>query len=172
MVNMSFAIPHFFEEMANDDLLFADIERVIATGRIRRRFTRDSRGARYEVVGSTSDERGCSHLPDQRDWQAVIHNHLCVRVETMRNHKSTYNYGKCHVCGEQMEERKINQDFWIKGKLIVIESVPAGVCPQCGEKIVKADVGRHLASLIQNMGRLPKRKTISVPVVRYAKEVA
>jgi hypothetical protein len=27
-----FAIPHFFEEMANDDLLFADIEKVIATG--------------------------------------------------------------------------------------------------------------------------------------------
>jgi hypothetical protein len=27
-----FAIPHFFEEMANDDLLFADVERVIATG--------------------------------------------------------------------------------------------------------------------------------------------
>jgi hypothetical protein len=52
-----FAIPHFFEEMANDDLLFADIERVIATGRIRRRFTRDSRGARYEVVGATTDER-------------------------------------------------------------------------------------------------------------------
>jgi hypothetical protein len=52
-----FAIPHFFEEMANDDLLFADIERVIATGRIRRRFTRDSRGARYEVVGITTDER-------------------------------------------------------------------------------------------------------------------
>lgn len=90
----------------------------------------------------------------------------------MGNHKSTYNYGKCHVCGEQMEERRIKQDFWIKGKLIVIESVPAGVCPQCGEKIVKADVGRHLASLIQNLSRLPKQKTISVPVVRYAKEVA
>jgi YgiT-type zinc finger domain-containing protein len=90
----------------------------------------------------------------------------------MSNHKSTYNYGKCHVCGEQMEERKIKQDFWLKGKLIVIESVPAGVCPQCGEKIVKADVGRHLASLIQNLGRLPKQKTISVPVVRYVKEVA
>jgi hypothetical protein len=26
-----FAIPHFSEEMANDDLLFADIERVVAT---------------------------------------------------------------------------------------------------------------------------------------------
>ena len=34
-----FTIPHFFEEMANDDLIFADIEMVIACGRIRRRFT-------------------------------------------------------------------------------------------------------------------------------------
>ena len=90
----------------------------------------------------------------------------------MSNNKSTYDYGKCHVCGELMKERRINQDFWLKGKLIVIESVPAGVCPQCGEKIVKADVGRQLATLIQNLRRLPKRKTITVPVVRYAKEVA
>jgi hypothetical protein len=52
-----FAIPHFFEEMANDDLLFADIERVVATGRIRRRFKRDPRGIRYEVVGAATDER-------------------------------------------------------------------------------------------------------------------
>jgi hypothetical protein len=43
--------------MANDGLIFADIEHVIGTGRIRRRFTRDPRGARYEIVGATSDER-------------------------------------------------------------------------------------------------------------------
>ncbi|HMG73628.1 MAG TPA: DUF4258 domain-containing protein [Pyrinomonadaceae bacterium] len=52
-----FAIPHFFEEMANDDLVFADIERVIATGRIRRRFTRDLRGIRYEIIGTATKER-------------------------------------------------------------------------------------------------------------------
>ena len=52
-----FTIPHFFEEMANDNLLFADIERVIATGRIRRRFKRDPRGIRYEIVGISTDER-------------------------------------------------------------------------------------------------------------------
>ena len=90
----------------------------------------------------------------------------------MSNNKSTYDYGKCHVCDEQMKEKKINQDFWLKGKLIVIESVPAGVCPQCGERIVKADVGRQLANLIQNLKRLPKQRTMTVPVVRYAKEVA
>lgn len=52
-----FAIPHFFEEMANDDLLFADIESAIASGRIRRRFRRDLRGIRYEIVGSATDQR-------------------------------------------------------------------------------------------------------------------
>ena len=90
----------------------------------------------------------------------------------MKNNKPTYDYGKCHVCGEQMQEKRVNQDFWLKGKLVVIESVPAGVCPQCGETIVKADVGRALAMLIGNLSRVPKRRTISVPVIRYAKEVA
>jgi len=52
-----FAIPHFFEEMADDALVLADIERAIATGRIRRRFTADPRGTRYEIVGAATDSR-------------------------------------------------------------------------------------------------------------------
>ena len=52
-----FTIPHFFEEMVNDDLTFADIEMAIANGRIRRRFTRDPRGTRYEIVGPATDGR-------------------------------------------------------------------------------------------------------------------
>ena len=52
-----FAVPHFFEEMANDDLIFADIETAIEQGRIRRRFTRDPRGTRYEIVGRATDGR-------------------------------------------------------------------------------------------------------------------
>jgi YgiT-type zinc finger domain-containing protein len=90
----------------------------------------------------------------------------------MNNKKAAYNYGKCQVCGEQMKEKRVNQDFWLKGKLIVIEFVPAGVCPQCGERIVKADVGRQLATLIENLKRIPKRRTMNVPVLRYEKEVA
>lgn len=46
-----FALPHFFEEMANDELTFTDIQNAIVHGRIRRRFSRDPRGTRYEVVG-------------------------------------------------------------------------------------------------------------------------
>jgi len=83
-----------------------------------------------------------------------------------------YDYGECHVCGKQMQERYVRQDFWIRGKLIVIERVPAGVCPQCGERVVKADVGARLADLLESSKRLRKARTISVPVIRFAKEIA
>lgn len=52
-----FTIPHFFEEMANDNLDFMDVKRVIATGAIRRKFMHDPRGVRYEIVGRAVDGR-------------------------------------------------------------------------------------------------------------------
>jgi YgiT-type zinc finger domain-containing protein len=83
-----------------------------------------------------------------------------------------YDYGTCHVCGEQMEERRVSQDLWLKRKLIVVEDVPAGVCPRCGEKVVRADVGRWIASLADDARRLRRARTISVPVVRFVDDVA
>ena len=50
-------IPHFFEEMADDNLTFDDVENAIAKGRVRKKFTRDPRGTRYEIVGPARDER-------------------------------------------------------------------------------------------------------------------
>lgn len=77
-----------------------------------------------------------------------------------------YNYGQCSVCGARMAEQRIKQDVWIKGDLIVIENVPAGVCPRCGEKIVKAEVGRQVAALIANPDQAAA-PNISVPVIQF-----
>lgn len=52
-----FTIPHFFEEMANDDLTFADVEAAVASGDLNRTFTDDPRGPRYEIVGRSTDDR-------------------------------------------------------------------------------------------------------------------
>ena len=41
--------------MAEDNLAFADIEMAIANGRVQRKFARDPRGTRYEVVGTGID---------------------------------------------------------------------------------------------------------------------
>ena len=48
---------HANEEMSKDNLVAEDIEGVILTGRITRKFTRDPRGTRYEVAGTATDAR-------------------------------------------------------------------------------------------------------------------
>lgn len=83
-----------------------------------------------------------------------------------------HDYGQCHNCGERMQERRVKQDCWIKGKLIVIEDVPAGVCPRCGEKVVKPDVGQRLATLIEDSKQRRKTRTMSVPVIKFAEKIA
>jgi len=78
-----------------------------------------------------------------------------------------YNYGECEICNTPLQERNIQQDFWLKDKLVVIENVPAGVCPRCGEKVVNAEVGEHIAELLKDSKRIDKSPTISVPLIKY-----
>lgn len=84
--------------------------------------------------------------------------------------KTGYDYGECEICGAQMQEKLIKQDFWIRGELIVVEDVPAGVCTQCGEKVVKADVGRLIAKLIKNSEQIAKSPRILVPAIKFKEE--
>ena len=44
---------------------------------------------------------------------------------------------------------------------------PAGVCPQCGEKIVKADVGRQIATIIADIEQMQPVRSINVPVLQF-----
>ncbi|OHB89948.1 MAG: hypothetical protein A3E19_00715 [Planctomycetes bacterium RIFCSPHIGHO2_12_FULL_52_36] len=82
-----------------------------------------------------------------------------------------YDYGECEICDTPMQEKLVKQDFWVKGELIVVEGVPAGVCPQCGEKIVRASVGQWIDRLIKNSARIKKAAKISVPTIKFdAKE--
>ncbi len=90
----------------------------------------------------------------------------------MKASARSYNYGKCHVCGGAMKEQRTKLDLWVRGKLIVIDGVPAGVCVRCGERVVRADVGRSIARLLGDARRLPKERTLTVPIVRFVQEVA
>lgn len=83
-----------------------------------------------------------------------------------------YNYGECEICNTPIQEKLVKQDFWIRGKLIIVEDVPAGVYPKCGEKVVKADVGRWIINLIENSRRISKAPKISVPKIKYIAEEA
>lgn len=48
---------HANEEMSDDLSVSADVENAVLTGSITKRFTRDSRGTRYEVTGQACDGR-------------------------------------------------------------------------------------------------------------------
>ena len=71
-----------------------------------------------------------------------------------------------------MESKRVKQELWIKGKLVVVENVPAGVCQRCGERVVKADFGQSLAALIEDSKILRAARRITVQVVRFAAKVA
>ena len=81
-----------------------------------------------------------------------------------------YDYGECEICNTPLQERNIQQSFWIKDKLIVIDNVPAGVCPQCGEKVVSAEAGEHIAELLKDSKRIGNAPTICVPIIKYEVE--
>ena len=88
----------------------------------------------------------------------------------MKIKETGYDYGGCEICNTPMQEKRIKQDFWIGGELIVVEDVPAGVCPQCGETVVKADVGRWIAKLLENSELIAKAPKISVPDIKFDRE--
>ena len=81
-----------------------------------------------------------------------------------------YDYGECDICGTPMQARHIKQDFWVRGELIVLDNVPAGVCPQCGAKIVNAAVGHHIAEVLGNAERIAAAPRMAVPVIRLDAE--
>jgi YgiT-type zinc finger domain-containing protein len=88
-------------------------------------------------------------------------------MKRMKKKRVNHNYGECEICNTEMKEILVKQDFWIHGKLIVVEDVPAGVCPKCGEKVVKADVGRSILKLMENSDRIAKAPKISVPKIKF-----
>jgi YgiT-type zinc finger domain-containing protein len=80
-----------------------------------------------------------------------------------------YNYGKCEICNTPIKEILVNQDFWIKGELVVIVDVPIGACPQCGEKIVQADVGHIILEILNDHKAIACAPRVEVPNVPFKK---
>ena len=81
-----------------------------------------------------------------------------------------YDYGECEVCHTLMEEKLIKQNFWMRGELIVVEDVPAGVCPRCGEKVVNAEVGQWIMKLLGNSEKIANAPRISIPTIKFEME--
>jgi YgiT-type zinc finger domain-containing protein len=85
--------------------------------------------------------------------------------------QKAYHYGECHRCGGHISEQLIQQEFWLKDQLVVIDELPAGVCDQCGERIVNATVSQQIEKLLRNQQRLAKAPVLLVPVIRFTRQI-
>lgn len=73
----------------------------------------------------------------------------------------------CDVCGlDQRQPRLIHHSITIDDQLIVIDHVPAEVCPRCGEVSIAPEVVERLQNTIWQH-QTPSR-TIETPIYEYA----
>ena len=72
----------------------------------------------------------------------------------------------CHMCGGILEEKEITHHTMFRGKLIVVENVPALECSQCAETYFHAAVSKRLEKIVWRQDE-PFR-LMEVPVFDYA----
>ena len=73
---------------------------------------------------------------------------------------------RCPLCGGTLEKRSITYPQEYKGKIVILEHVPAEVCRQCSEVLLRPEVLERVQKLVWSEA-LPKR-TASVPVYDLA----
>ncbi len=75
-------------------------------------------------------------------------------------------YDDCIYCGGEVEEKEQTLDYRYHGQLFIMEKVPVGVCKQCGEKYLKAEISKKLEELASSSQS--ELKTLAVPVITIA----
>ncbi len=81
-----------------------------------------------------------------------------------------HDYGDCSFCGGEVKEEPVTLDYRYQGRLYIFEDVPAGVCQQCGEKYLTAEVAKEIERRIHTQHEWDK--TVVVPVSVFSTEVA
>ena len=72
---------------------------------------------------------------------------------------------KCSIknCPGEYDSREITHTVRHKGRVVVIDHVPAEVCDVCGDLLVRPETFRHLESLLKSA-----QPASSAPLYEYA----
>lgn len=72
----------------------------------------------------------------------------------------------CDFCGARVTEQEVTYTVEVDGQWIIIERVPAKVCPQCGEKLYSPETVERLQAIAWG-GKEPQR-VVQTPVFDFA----
>jgi len=73
---------------------------------------------------------------------------------------------RCPLCGGELEERAVTHPQEYKGGIIILENMPAEVCSQCGEVLIRPDVLEKMQKVVWS--ETAPRRTARVPVYDLA----
>lgn len=73
---------------------------------------------------------------------------------------------RCPLCGGELQEKTITHPQEYKGKVVILENVPAEVCRQCGEVLLRPDVLERVQEVVWS--EVAPKRTASVPVYDLA----
>lgn len=73
----------------------------------------------------------------------------------------------CYLCRGQLERRRVEVTCRHKGKLIIVEDVPAEVCTQCGEQYFDPQTSLALDRILDAQ-TFPGERVTPVPVRRFS----
>ena len=76
---------------------------------------------------------------------------------------------KCPLCGGELQAKMVTHPQEYEGRIIILENVPAEVCRQCGEVLIRPDVLEKMQQVVWS--EATPRRTACIPVYDLA-EVA
>ncbi|MCX7011911.1 MAG: YgiT-type zinc finger protein [Candidatus Sumerlaeota bacterium] len=68
----------------------------------------------------------------------------------------------CEYCGGSIVEKRVTLHRKVRGRYVLIENVPAGVCGQCGTRYYAANVLKTIEESLR--GRRAAEREVVVPV--------
>lgn len=68
----------------------------------------------------------------------------------------------CEYCKGSIVEKKVSLSRKYKGKYVLVENVPAGVCTECGTRYFAANVLKTVTETVR--GRVKATREVLVPV--------
>ena len=80
-----------------------------------------------------------------------------------------HKYGDCSFCEGEVKNDRVELEYRYEGKLYIFEDVPVGICQQCGEKYLTAEVAKEIERRIQKKEKWGK--TIRVPVNVFSEQL-
>ena len=69
---------------------------------------------------------------------------------------------RCYFCRGRVFKEEVTIDYRWGKTLMVIKSVPAGVCHQCGEKYIESVVYKEMERMAKHKTRLMGRMSVDI----------